>query len=150
MYQVPLLLLSGIVWLLFSSCSRPTGEDAKLSAVEDIGHAEKEFEKMAAEKGLAEAFWYFADSGAVILRGDSLVKGREGIRHFYAQPQYANVELTWSADSIYASRQGDLGYTYGHYHWQQKDSTGSAKTFTGIFHTVWKKQADGTWKYVWD
>jgi ketosteroid isomerase-like protein len=31
-----------------------------------------------------------------------------------------------------------------------KDSVGNKKDFKGIFHTVWKKQKDGSWKYVWD
>jgi len=43
---------------------------------------EKAFEKMASEKGLAEAFYYFADENAVIKRGnDSLIIGKENIRN---------------------------------------------------------------------
>jgi len=43
-----------------------------------------------------------------------------------------------------------LAYTYGKYTWQIKDTQGKITKYQGIFHTVWKKQSDGTWKYVWD
>ena len=31
-----------------------------------------------------------------------------------------------------------------------KDSTGKTNENRGAFHTVWKKQKDGSWRYVWD
>jgi len=43
-----------------------------------------------------------------------------------------------------------MGYTYGKYIWSSTDPAGKPITFNGIFHTVWKKQPDGSWKYVWD
>jgi len=49
-----------------------------------------------------------------------------------------------------ASETGDMGYTYGKYTWQSKDSSGKVDEAKGVFHTVWKKQKDGSWKYVWD
>lgn len=36
------------------------------------------------------------------------------------------------------------------YTYSVTDSTGETKSSSGIFHTVWKRQADGTWKFVWD
>jgi len=39
---------------------------------------------MVSEKGLAEAFYFFADDNAVILRGnDSLNYSKENIKHYY-------------------------------------------------------------------
>ncbi|HMU47471.1 MAG TPA: hypothetical protein PKC72_13950 [Chitinophagaceae bacterium] len=120
-------------------------------AIEEIANAEKDFEKMAKEKGIMEAFWYFADSNAVIKRAnDSLIKGKEGIRNYYSDPYFKTASVTWMADFIDASESSDMGYSYGSYVWQSKDSTGQTKESKGIFHTVWKKQADGNWKYVWD
>ncbi|MGB5029230.1 MAG: hypothetical protein WBO38_12055, partial [Chitinophagaceae bacterium] len=58
-----------------SAVSCQTGvADQKEKAKQEIKMAEKEFEKMAAEKGIAEAFWFFADSIAVIKReNDTLI-----------------------------------------------------------------------------
>jgi ketosteroid isomerase-like protein len=45
---------------------------------------------------------------------------------------------------------GDLAYTYGQYTISSKDENGKEITKSGVFHTVWKQQSDGSWKYVWD
>lgn len=144
------VLYAGIVSLLFVACqSKP--EDHSEKAKQEITEAEKNFDKMAAEKGIAEAFEFFADSNAVIKRGnDSIIQGKTGIRNFYSADFYKTASVTWSPDFVDASADGTMGYTYGKYHWQSKDSTGKISEARGIFHTVWKKQADGSWKYVWD
>jgi ketosteroid isomerase-like protein len=43
-----------------------------------------------------------------------------------------------------------MAYTYGKYLWKVKDTTGKIQEFKGVFHTVWKRQSDGSWKYGWD
>ena len=136
--------------LLIHSCGKKpeaTDPDPK----QTIEKAEKDFEKMAAEKGIAEAFWYYADSNAVIKRqNDTLIKGKENIRNYYSTDFYKNAKVTWSPDFIEVSNDGTMAYTYGNYIWRSTDSTNKPLEFKGVFHTVWKKQADGSWKYVWD
>lgn len=120
-------------------------------AKREIEKVEKDFEQMAVDSGIAEAFYFFADSNATIKRqNDTLIHGKDGIRNFYSTPFYQAATVKWSPDFIETSAQGDMGYTYGNYIWESKDSIGKAITFSGVFHTVWKKQPDGSWKYVWD
>jgi ketosteroid isomerase-like protein len=136
--------------LLFCSCKTDAG-DLQKKANQEIAQAEKDFEKMAAEKGIAEAFEFFADSNAVIKRsGDSVIRGKGNIRKFYSAEYFKAASVKWSPDFVDASEKGDLGYTYGKYTWRSKDSAGKLNESKGIFHTVWKKQKDGSWKYVWD
>ena len=117
---------------------------------QQIASTEKAFEKMASEKGIAEAFYFFADENAAILRAnDSIIKGKENIKIFYDKKP-KNATINWSADFIEVSEDGTLGYTYGKFRWKTKKADGSITEFKGIFHTVWKKQADNSWKYVWD
>ena len=61
-----------------------------------------------------------------------------------------NIKLEWKPDYIDVSISGDLGYTYGKFTFSAIDTTGKLIESEGIFHTVWKKQEDGSWKYVWD
>ena len=144
-----------LLLLSLLSCSSP--EDSKESklndenAKQDIEKAEKDFAQMAADKGIAEAFYFFADPNATIKRqNDSLIHGKEAIKNFYSAPFYQKATVTWSPDFVETSPDGDMGYTYGKYVWSSTDSTGDPITFNGVFHTVWKKQPDGSWKYVWD
>ena len=147
-----------IIFLLLSillSCSspkssndnKPNNENAK----QEIEKAEKDFAQMAADKGIAEAFYFFADSNATIKRqNDTLIHGKDAIKFYYSTPFYQKATVKWSPDFADASIDGDMGYTYGKYVWSSTDSTGKPITFNGVFHTVWKKQPDGSWKYVWD
>jgi ketosteroid isomerase-like protein len=137
--------------MLLIGCNNNDRSNAKAKAIEEIQKAENEFEQLAAEKGIAEAFWYYADSNAVIKRqNDTLIHGKGAIRQYYSNPFYLNAKVKWSPDFTDASDNGDLGYTYGKYTWQAPDSGGKSVQYKGVFHTVWKKQKDGSWKYVWD
>lgn len=60
------------------------------------------------------------------------------------------MSLQWDADFVDVSKSGELAYTYGKYTFTAIDSTGKTIDDKGIFHTVWKKQKDGKWKFVWD
>lgn len=118
---------------------------------QQIVQAERDFEKMAGEKSIAEAFWQYADSNAVIKRdNDSLIKGKDNIRHYYSADFYKTASVKWAPDFVDVSPDGNMGWTYGKYTWQAKDSSGKTTEYKGVFHTVWKRQHDGTWKYVWD
>jgi hypothetical protein len=144
MKKAPFLM---ILILLLASCKQTVNID---SAKNEILQTEKAFEKMASEKGLAEAFYYFADENAVINRGnDSLIIGKENIKHYYDKNANPNAKLSWTPDFIGVSNCGTLGYTYGKYIFSIQDTSGNSIEHTGIFHTVWKKQ-NKDWRYVWD
>ena len=144
----PLTIL--VFLFVFVSCAENKTIDTD-AVKKEIADAEKAFERMAKEKGIAEAFAFYADSNAVIMRrNDTLITGKEGIRKFYSDNFYKAASVTWSPDFIDVSEKGDMAYTYGKYLWQSKDSTGKPVEFKGIFHTVWKRQKDGSWRYVWD
>jgi ketosteroid isomerase-like protein len=143
-----ILVFSLSVALSFS-CSDDKKEKENARAA--IAKAEKDFEKMAAEKGIAEAFWFFAAPDAVMKDTDtSLVKGKDGIRNRFSAERYSKAKVTWTAEFIDVAEDGDMGYTYGPYIWRSTDSTCKINESKGIFHTVWKKQEDGSWKFVWD
>ncbi|NOS91593.1 MAG: nuclear transport factor 2 family protein [Cyclobacteriaceae bacterium] len=116
---------------------------------QEIVAAEAAFEKRAAEKSIAQAFYEFADQNATINRGE-LIHGREAILDFYKKTGLDNARLQWAPDSVFVSEAGDMAFTYGKYKMTLSDSSGEITTKTGIFHTVWKRQSDKSWKYVWD
>ncbi|MGH2667299.1 YybH family protein [Flavobacterium sp.] len=141
------IIFSGVL----VSCTQKavTKDISELKA--EVFKAEDDFKNLAQTKGIAEAFYVFADSNAVIkLENDSLLKGKENIRNHFSQPRFGKATVTWKPDFIEVSNDGTLAYTYGQYVWTTKDSLGNKKDFKGIFHTVWKKQKDNSWKYVWD
>ncbi len=140
-------VLISCVLLTIACCPCKKNEET----IEEIRRTEKSFEIMAAEKGISEAFYYYAADDAVIKRGnDSLIKGKASIKAYYQKIENDKTTVNWTPEFISVSECGDLAYTYGRYYWKIKNDSGDIKTYSGFFHTVWKKQRDNTWKYVWD
>jgi ketosteroid isomerase-like protein len=141
------LFLAMSVILFFTACNHSKSkEDIK----KEIFQTEKAFERMASEKGIAEAFYCFADKNAVIKRqNDTLISGKENIKIYY-EKSITDAKVNWTPDFIDVSDCGNLAWTYGHYVWKIKNDNGEPIEYKGIFHTVWKRQKDNSWKYVWD
>ncbi|WP_350290875.1 DUF4440 domain-containing protein [uncultured Croceitalea sp.] len=116
----------------------------------EIAAAEKAFNDMAQKEGLIKAFEFYAAHDGVIRRGKKVVKGKKAIHDWYKEDVKPNESLTWKPTFIDVSQSGDMGYTYGDYIFTYSDSLGNLKKNTGIFHTVWKRQTGGRWKFVWD
>ncbi len=119
---------------------------------EEILNTEESFRKMAKEHGLSEAFSHYAAPEAVLLRNDKLVVGKDAIAKMYRKfmTDYSDVNLSWKPEYIDVAASGDMAYTYGQYNLTYQDSLGQIKSFEGIFHTVWKRQPNGHWRFVWD
>ena len=131
------------------SCSTKDSADLE-TWKEEIRMTEKRFSEMSVEKGIMPAFLEFAAENAVINRNDTLFIGIEKIRQRFEALPAIQGQLSWSPEFVHVSQSGDLAYTYGYYTYLMTDSVGSEISRKGVFHTVWQRQADGSWKYVWD
>lgn len=117
----------------------------------EIKNIENSFAKYLQKNGAAAAFYEFAAENAVIKRErDTLIVGREAIKNYYENPSYKRAFAVWEPDFIEVSDDGTMAYTYGKYEWTMANEKGEKKTFSGVFHTVWRRMPDGKWKYVWD
>lgn len=145
-----LFVLSILFLFIFNSCRLQEKENQMEIWKNEVMQAELDFAEMAKTEGIAKAFEAFAANDAVLSRNNELVIGKEGIRNFYENRDLTKVSLEWEPDFIEIAASGDLAYTYGKYTYAAVDSTGVSKSSNGIFHTVWKRQEDGSWKYVWD
>lgn len=134
--------------LLLFSCSKKPDQYTVEQWKQEIIDTEAAFAKMAKEQGMNKAFVAYAADEAVLMRGNQLIKGKEAITKFM-EPQVSK-GLAWKPDFVEVSASGDLGYTYGYYIFTYQDSIGNDVESKGVFHSVWKRQDDGTWKFVWD
>ena len=109
---------------------------------------ERAFARMSEEKGIRESFTEFiADDGILFRPGP--VTGKKWMQEHPLPASNRHPVLTWQPIFAGISRAGDLGYTTGP--WQYKSDSKEAKPAAfGDFMTVWKKQADGRWKFAID
>ncbi|MFH2039489.1 MAG: nuclear transport factor 2 family protein [Chloroflexota bacterium] len=117
---------------------------------QEILDTEIAFARLAREKGIKAAFLAYASEEAVLNRENNLIKGKKEIEKYFSNKVWKNIHLDWRPDFISVSISGDLGYTYGKFTLEDKDDSGQTKKLEGFFHTVWKKEPDGKWRYVWD
>lgn len=141
-----------ILSLLLYSCEIDVKQESIEQWKAEIIATEKAFAQMAKEKSISEAFIHYAANDAVIMRGNAVIVGREQIiEHFNpGQPSSDKLSLDWAPDFVDVSASGDLGYTYGKYVYSKTDTLGNTTESEGIFHTVWKRQPNGQWRFVWD
>ena len=111
--------------------------------------ADRDFAACSQAHGVAEAFRAFAAENALSLPMDGMpIHGREAIaQSVTGLPAGA---LTWQPVAADIARSGDLGYTWGTYELHARDDGGNPVTRHGKYVTVWKKQRDGSWKFVVD
>jgi len=113
----------------------------------ELMNTDREFSKMSAEKGMKTAFIEYLDSNGVLLRPNHLpIAGADAI-DFLIQQNDTDFTLTWEPSNGAIARSGELGYTYGVYALRPsvKDTV-----IYGTYVSIWKKEQNGTWKYVLD
>jgi ketosteroid isomerase-like protein len=105
---------------------------------------EHDFAKAAATKGTRDAFLEFiADDGILFQPGP--VNGKK----FWTERQPRKGLLSWEPAFADVSRAGDLGYTTGPWEFRPNGLDDQPVAF-GQYFTIWKKQSDGSWKFVLD
>jgi len=118
------------------------------SALQEMVQTEQAFSKMAAEKTIREAFMTFiADDGLLFRPG--AVNGKKWMMEHPVPPSDTKPLLAWQPSYAGMAASGDMGFTTGP--WEFKGNINDEKpSGYGHFITVWKKQADGSWRFVSD
>ncbi len=138
-----------ITLLFFGSCKIKKKEVPKVDAFAKIEmmNVDREFSKMSEEKGMKAAFIQYLDSNGVLLRKNRLpIAGADAIDYLLEQND-SDYTMTWEPRDGFIAKSGELGYTYGIYALRpsQKDTI-----IYGTYVSIWKREKDGTWKYVLD
>ncbi len=110
---------------------------------------EARFAKDVLERGGAAFADWFAEDGVELSNGEAPVVGRVAIIKSANWSPKA-YQLTWTPTDAAMGPSGDMGYTWGHFEGHSKDANGNPVTTSGRYITVWRKQADGTWKVALD
>ena len=141
---LPLVLLA----LLAPAWSLAAPDKTKLKA--EVAKMEDAFCAMAQTKGLLAAFQHFAAPDVAFIDTDPRrFRGPDAVRERMGEDK-PGVKLQWSASFTDVSDDGTLGYNYGRYESRRPGPDGQEIVRGGWFLTIWKRQPDGSWKYVMD
>ncbi len=135
------IILNGIMIL---SCSRAVKNGASGSLLK----ADRDFSAMSVKEGMFKAFlFYMADDGVILRNNSYPSKGIEDLRKRFEGRSDTSFVLSWEPSYEKIADSGEMGYTYG-IHSTLEKATG--KITKGTYITIWKKQSDGSWKFVLD
>ena len=120
-----------------------------MKAVKDLEIA---WAKDAAAKDADKFASYYAEDASVLMPGEPVITGKPAIaaalKPMFGDP---NFTLTFQNTRADASKGGDFVYTQGSYTMTTSDAkTKKPVTDKGKYITIFKKQADGSWKAVAD
>lgn len=138
------LVVWSVVLTLAASASaqkRRAGEDAALGA---LVQAERSFAQTSVAKGMREAFLSFLADDALIFR-----PGPVNAKEAWLARKEAPGVLSWEPVFADVSRAGDLGYTTGPWEFREK-SLADKPVAHGNYVTLWRRQPDGSYKFVLD
>ena len=142
-------LLFAVMVFLFVSCNffskknKIAGPEEK----QEVMEADRAFSKMSFEKGMKVAFLEYIDSNGVLLRPNQFpIVGADAI-DFLSQINDSAYTLQWEPKNGAVAQSGELGYTYGLY---VLKPSGKDTTLYGTYVSIWKKQLNGSWKFVLD
>ena len=128
------------------------GRAAEMAAVTaELARTEREFLECASSRGFGEAVHaYIAEDGFV---ANSLTLGRaahgERLKAESAKATKRDRDvIRWQPLHAEVAASGDLGYTWGVAE-SAPTKEGPFKPY-GVYVTIWRRQADGTWKFVYD
>jgi len=133
-----------IVLLIITGC-RQMDYQQDIHILMDVDRA---FSKMSSEKGIFEAFKFYADDGAVLYR--DLQPPFSGKQAIIELMENSTGTLVWEPFKAEISQSRDLGYTLGKYEYTTANENGDEKKSYGYYVSIWKRQEDGNWKYVFD
>lgn len=108
--------------------------------------ADKDMSFVASQQGFLKALLQYADTDVVKLgEGQLPIVGKRAFRDFVGE-KTGTKSLSWVPVDGQVAQSGELGYTWGNWTMAVQGDT----TFYGNYFTVWKKQADGSWKFALD
>jgi uncharacterized protein (TIGR02246 family) len=136
--------------IALAGCSRtpasaPETHDAEVKAITDL---EAAWDKAAGAKDIDKTVSYYADDAVLIAPGESPAQGKPAIdAMFHEMAKDPAFSLRFQTTKADVAKSGDVAYTWGAYQFTATDPD-THKRFDdhGSYATVYRKQADGSWK----
>ena len=147
-----LLAIAGTaVWMAgcASQAPAPDMRDADMKAVKEV---EAAWNRDAATRDAEKYVSYYTDDAVLLLPNSPAITGKDHIRPVIQEMMSdSNFAIAFESVKMEASRGGDQVYSAGTYSITESDrKTGKPVHDKGKYLTVYRKQADGSWKAAAD
>jgi ketosteroid isomerase-like protein len=134
---------------LAPSDTPPAPSKAVAEARSRLRAADSSFSDLSYRMGVAYAFSNTVAPDGVVFGDPQLVIGAHAIQE-YLDARAGQSSLVWQPVVSWVAASRDLGFTVGESTSTLLGASGAAVQRMGKYLTVWKRQGDGTWKFVVD
>jgi ketosteroid isomerase-like protein len=139
-----------VVVALAACAAEPPSIDAEAEEAE-LMRISREWSEVAGSGDLDATLAYWADDAVMMPPGMPPLKGKKAIREFIeASGSIPGSAIRWEPLEAHVSPSGDFAYLLERNEISFQDSTGVKVTEWNKGVTVWRKQADGSWRNVID
>ena len=148
-----LLSIFAAMMLAFTGCQQQAPAPAPDTRAADetaIREAEAGMEKAAASLDAEKAVSYYTEDVVGMSADAPVMQGKENALKYFQGMLKDKPQISWTPSHVEVARSGDLGYSWGIGKVVAKDKKGKPVVTTMKYVSVWKKQADGSWKIAVD
>jgi uncharacterized protein (TIGR02246 family) len=143
--------VAAVFAILWSADRAPAEEPFDRAArTEELRRTELAFAATVREDK-PDAFATLIAEDAVFLGSTRVLKGRAAIAEawqgYFGQ---GRPDFEWHPETVELSGDGELGVTRGPWVIRSRDKDGKAVEESGTFNSTWRRQADGSWRILFD
>lgn len=143
------IIIAFVLGLITVGCANSKVD--KKAEGEKVMQVSREWSKAASAGDLEKTVSYWADSAFLVAAGQPPLIGREAIRKMVEEGfKIPGFEISWEPVMVEVSESGDMAYLIENSQTSFPDSTGKRIILKNKAVTIWRKQADGSWKNVVD
>jgi uncharacterized protein (TIGR02246 family) len=149
MTRLAACVVAAVTLAALSGCAQPDTRDTDAKTIKDL---ETQWVREYAAKNADKALAHYADDAVLMPPGMAASAGKAAIgkvlKAMVADPA---LSLKFQAGKVEVAKSGDLAYTQGSYTMTATDPASQRAVHDhGSYVTVYRKQADGSWKAVAD
>lgn len=124
--------------------------DTKAEA-EKVIQLSKDWSKAASSGDVSKTLSYWADDAIIMSAGQPVLNGKESIKKMVEESfKMPGFRISWEPQKAVVSESGDMAYILEDSQISFLDSTGKSIVENNKAVSIWRKQADGSWKNVVD
>lgn len=144
-------IVTTFVFSLLAAVPALAQTSQKASAEDAVRAADAAWLKAYQAKDVDKSVAFLDENASMLAPNTPIATGKAAISKLIAgELALQDSKIRWHPDKAGVAQSGELGYTSGFYDWSFKDKSGKVISDTGKYLTVWKKQADGKWKVLFD
>jgi ketosteroid isomerase-like protein len=160
------LIILPVVCLLASGCNQGSkgvlnkdglNSDSLLTiSIKDslkvaLMNVDKKWSDLSQKKGFYRSRLDFLTENSIDIPENKMpVEGKKNIIEYVLTHKDTTVDVMWTPLRAEVAASGEIGYTYGGWTMKYKTKANTDTTAFGSYITIWHKQPDGSWKYIFD